>query len=190
MSDQDGGDAEYTATVAIVALPATALAVGAASGTYGGTTALTATLTAASQPLAGQSVAFTLGGTPVGSATSDASGVAALPSVSLAGIAAAPIPAVWRASRARRCLRGRSGSAALTVAQAPLTITADEKSRLVGAANPTFTATYTGFVGNERRRGARPAPPRRPASARSAPTRSPAPATPPPTTPSPTNPAP
>jgi hypothetical protein len=34
----------------------------------------------------------------------------------------------------------------LTVAQAPLTVKADNKSKLVGAPNPPLTATYTGFV--------------------------------------------
>ncbi|MFN8512899.1 MAG: MBG domain-containing protein [Chloroflexia bacterium] len=34
----------------------------------------------------------------------------------------------------------------LTVNQAPLTITAQDKSRAFGAANPSFTASYSGFV--------------------------------------------
>ncbi len=37
----------------------------------------------------------------------------------------------------------------LTVATAPLTVTADNKSRAYGAANPAFTATYSGFVTGE-----------------------------------------
>jgi hypothetical protein len=36
-----------------------------------------------------------------------------------------------------------------TVAKAVVTITADNASRLVGQSNPTFTATYTGFVNGE-----------------------------------------
>jgi len=35
---------------------------------------------------------------------------------------------------------------ALAITLAPLTITADDKSRLSGAPNPPFTATYSGFV--------------------------------------------
>ena len=38
---------------------------------------------------------------------------------------------------------------ALTVAKAPLTITANDATRTVGDANPTFTASYEGFVGDD-----------------------------------------
>jgi gliding motility-associated-like protein len=37
----------------------------------------------------------------------------------------------------------------LTVNPAPLTITADDKTRVVGIANPVLTVTYSGFVNNE-----------------------------------------
>lgn len=37
----------------------------------------------------------------------------------------------------------------VTVAKAPLTVTADNQSRLYGAANPAFTTTITGFVYNQ-----------------------------------------
>jgi len=37
----------------------------------------------------------------------------------------------------------------LTVAQAAITVTAENQSRLYGAANPTFTASYTGFVNGD-----------------------------------------
>jgi uncharacterized repeat protein (TIGR03803 family) len=37
----------------------------------------------------------------------------------------------------------------LTVTQAPLTATADPKSKIYGDANPTFTITYTGFKGTD-----------------------------------------
>ncbi|RYY23142.1 MAG: T9SS type B sorting domain-containing protein, partial [Sphingobacteriaceae bacterium] len=37
----------------------------------------------------------------------------------------------------------------LTIAKAALTVTADDKSRIYGLANPVFTATYSGFVNNE-----------------------------------------
>ena len=36
-----------------------------------------------------------------------------------------------------------------TVAKATLTVTADAKSRVYGAANPTLTATITGYVNSE-----------------------------------------
>jgi len=37
----------------------------------------------------------------------------------------------------------------LTVTKATLTITADNKTKVYGAANPVFTVTYTGFVGSD-----------------------------------------
>src|SRR5205823_3042069 len=40
-------------------------------------------------------------------------------------------------------------STTLTVTPAPLTITANNKSRTYGTANPTFDATYTGFVNGQ-----------------------------------------
>ena len=38
---------------------------------------------------------------------------------------------------------------ALTITKAPLTVTGDAASRAYGAANPTFTATLSGFVNGE-----------------------------------------
>ena len=37
----------------------------------------------------------------------------------------------------------------LHITKAHLTVTADDKSRTYGAANPTFTATFTGFVNGD-----------------------------------------
>jgi hypothetical protein len=42
-----------------------------------------------------------------------------------------------------------SNTGTLTLAKAPLTVTADDKSRAYNFANPTFTATITGFVNGE-----------------------------------------
>ncbi len=39
--------------------------------------------------------------------------------------------------------------ATLTVGPAPLTITADPKSKSYGQPNPTFTVTYDGLVNND-----------------------------------------
>ena len=44
---------------------------------------------------------------------------------------------------------GSSNSAGFTVNKAPLTVTANNTSRAVGAVNPTFTASYSGFVNGE-----------------------------------------
>src|SRR6185437_6820145 len=67
--------------------PATTLSVAAASGTYGGTATLSATLAVSGgSPVTGKSISFTLNGNPVGSATTDATGTAAIAAASLSGI--------------------------------------------------------------------------------------------------------
>ena len=71
----------------------TALTVGSATGTYGGTVNLSATLTDGVSPLAGRTVDFSLNGNGVGSAVTDAAGVASLAGASLAGINAGSYPA-------------------------------------------------------------------------------------------------
>ena len=43
----------------------------------------------------------------------------------------------------------RAANGALTIDKASLTVTADDKSRLYGAANPALTTTVSGFVNNE-----------------------------------------
>ena len=66
---------------------ATSLSV-TASGTYGGTATLRATLTANGAPLSLRTIAFKLNGSPVGSAATGADGVAQASGVSLAGVSA------------------------------------------------------------------------------------------------------
>ena len=66
----------------------TSLNVASASGTYGGTTTLSATLTSGGSGLSGKTVSFTLNGNSAGSATTNGSGVATLLNVSLSGIGA------------------------------------------------------------------------------------------------------
>ncbi|MFN8537282.1 MAG: fibronectin type III domain-containing protein [Thermomicrobiales bacterium] len=143
--DQDGGSTEYTATVEITALPAATIAVAPASGTYGGTTTLSATLTLAGQPLAGKSVAFTLDGTAVGSTTTGQDGVATLANVSLAGITAGGHPAGVAATFAGDgTAAATSNTAALTVAQASQTIAfAALADRQLSASPFTVGATAT-----------------------------------------------
>ncbi|MDX6479553.1 MAG: trimeric autotransporter adhesin [Gaiellaceae bacterium] len=71
---------------------ATTLTPAAVAGVYRGTTTLSATLAFGAHPVAGETVSFTLNGTSVGSATTDANGVATLPNVSLAGIGPGSYP--------------------------------------------------------------------------------------------------
>ncbi|MFZ5882703.1 MAG: beta strand repeat-containing protein, partial [Chloroflexota bacterium] len=68
------------------------LTVASATGTYGDTVNLSATLVSYGTPLSGKTVNFTLNGISVGSAVTNAGGVATLNSVSLAGIHAGTYP--------------------------------------------------------------------------------------------------
>src|SRR5207244_5668446 len=64
----------------------TTLTVAPASGIYGGTVNLSATLTSNGSAVSGKTMNFTLNGNPVGSATTNSSGVATKTGVSLSGI--------------------------------------------------------------------------------------------------------
>jgi phosphodiesterase/alkaline phosphatase D-like protein len=70
-----------------IGLETTGIAAVSAAGAYGGTATLTAILsdTTVGAPLAGKTIVFSLGGHNVGTADTDANGVATLPNVSLAG---------------------------------------------------------------------------------------------------------
>src|SRR4029453_8148810 len=106
--------------------PGTSLAVAAASGTYGGTTSFTATLTSSGSPGSGKTISFTRNGTSVGTATTNASGVATLSGVSLSGVNAGSYPSGVGASFAGDAsFTGSSGSAPLTVNPKTATVTAD-----------------------------------------------------------------
>ena len=127
-------------TASAPAAAETSLNVSAASGTFGGTVDLSATLTLTSDaaPISGQTVSFMLNGAPVcGVApvcpTTDASGVATLTGISLSGFDAGSYPGaigalfagvvdVWTTS---------SGSADLTVNRAPGSITISGPASIV-----------------------------------------------------------
>ena len=70
----------------------TNLAVASATGTYGCTVNLSATLTSGGNPVSGKTVNFTLNGNAVGSGVRDMSGVAALSGASLTGINSGSYP--------------------------------------------------------------------------------------------------
>ena len=74
------------------AAAASNLLVSPASGNYGGTTTLSAALSASGLPIAGRSVTFTLNGVVVDPATTDAAGVASITGVTLAGFLAGSYP--------------------------------------------------------------------------------------------------
>jgi hypothetical protein len=130
---------------------ATSLSVEPASGTYGGTTDLKATLkTSNGSALANKSVDFNLAGSPAGSDTTDASGVAELNDVALGSTNAGTLTDGVTANFAGDTgYKASNNSNDLTVGKAALTVTAQDASRAYGAQDPTFAATYSGFVNDE-----------------------------------------
>jgi hypothetical protein len=94
----------------------TTLTAAPASGTYGGTVNLSATLTSSGSPLGGKTINFTLNGNPVGSAITNGSGVATETNVSLSGINPGFYPSGVGASFAGdSAYSPSSGTASLTV---------------------------------------------------------------------------
>jgi 5'-nucleotidase len=73
---------------------------------------------------------------------------AAAPTVTLTPVAAGPASttATLTTSSSDAQSANNADIEAFTIAKAPLTVTADSKSRLFGASNPPLTATLTGFV--------------------------------------------
>ena len=87
-----------------------------ASGTYGGTVNLSATLTSSGSAVSGKTINFTLNGNPVGSAITTGSGVATKTGVSLSGIYPGIYPSGVGASFAGDSFySATSGTASLTV---------------------------------------------------------------------------
>jgi uncharacterized repeat protein (TIGR01451 family) len=106
------------------ALAATAVTASPATGTYGGTVNLSATLTSGGNPLSGKTIDFTLNGNSVGSGVTNGSGVATLSNASLAGINAGSYPTGVGASFAGSTgYSASSGTASLTVNKATPVIT-------------------------------------------------------------------
>ena len=122
-------------------LPATSLDVTDASGTYGGTTTLTAQLTSDDTDVADEMVDFHIGSTDLGDATTNSSGVAELTNVSLASINVGTFTGDVTASFAGdSSYAATNGSADLTVSPAALTITANDGTKTYGSTK-TFAGT-------------------------------------------------
>jgi Bacterial Ig-like domain (group 3) len=114
-----GGGAGLTVT--FNALSATGLTVSPASGTYGGTVSLTATLTRSSNgaAISAKTITFTLNGINVGSATTTASGIANLSNVSVVGINAGTyLGGVGASFAGDSGFASSNGTAILTIAKA------------------------------------------------------------------------
>ena len=124
---------------------ATSLAAAPATGTFGGTTTLSATLTSGGSGVSGESVAFTLNGSSVGSASTNGSGVATLSGVSLAGINAGSYPTGVGASFAGDAsFDPSSGSSSLTVSKADQAINVTTHAPATAVYNTSFGVAATG----------------------------------------------
>ena len=120
-------------TVTVNPKPATSLAVGSATGTFGGTVSLSATLTSSGSGLNNKTINFTLNGLSVGSAVTNSSGLATLPNATLSGINFGTYPSGVGASFAGDSgFAAASGTGTLTVNKADQTISFD------ALANKTF----------------------------------------------------
>ena len=137
------------------------LTVDAVTGTYGGTVNLTATLTktVGGGAISGQTVTFYINGTSVGTATTNASGLATLSNVNLGTLTAGTYNGVYNTSGIGASYAGTvagalpgysatTGAATLTVNQAVLTITAVDLTKTYDGI--PFAGgngvTYSGFL--------------------------------------------
>ena len=143
-----GNDFAYMATYATV--QTTSLNVASATGTYGGTVNLSATLTVGSSGVGGKTVGFKLNGNSVGSAVTNGSGVASLASASLTGINTSTYAAGVQASFAGdSSFSASNGSNVLTVNQASSTTTVTCPSSVTynGSAQTPCSASVIGAGG-------------------------------------------
>jgi 6-phosphogluconolactonase (cycloisomerase 2 family) len=135
-------------------LAATNFIVANSTGNYFGTTALSTTLkrTLNGAAVAGRSITFSLDGIVVGTAVTNATGVASLPNVSLV-LGGIPITAGSHSIGVNFAgdsqYQGSTGTSTLTVNKAVLSVTAQNASKIYGDANPAFTYVISGFLNNE-----------------------------------------
>ncbi|HWB33953.1 MAG TPA: MBG domain-containing protein, partial [Candidatus Paceibacterota bacterium] len=157
--------------LAIVAAPtsafaaphtSTVLTVQSASGVYGGTVNLSATLVhhstfSGDTPVPNETISFSLDGKTAVTAVTNSSGVATLNNVSLSGISAATYSSTGHPAGIAASFAGDSiytssnGNATLTVSKELITLTADAKTKTAGAADPalTYTITTGALVGSD-----------------------------------------
>ena len=126
------------------------LAMAAAAGTYGGSTTLSATLTSGASAVANKTIAFALNGTGVGSATTNASGVAVLPNVSLTGIGAGFYPnAVSASFVGDSAYLASTAQNSLTIAKAVATINVSGHTGVYDGDPHGATGTASGVNGED-----------------------------------------
>ena len=149
-----GNNSASTSVTVSAPLSATNFIVSNSTGAYTGTTNLTTTLkrTLDGSAVAGRTITFTLNGIAVGTAVTDASGIASLTNVSLflngvpINAGATPIGVSFAGDSQ---FAASSGTSTLTISKATLTVTAQNATKVYGDANPPFTYVITGFLNNE-----------------------------------------
>jgi Bacterial Ig-like domain (group 3)/Kelch motif len=121
-----------------------------ASGPYGGTATLTATLTSGGNAVPNESISFLLNNVSVGMATTNSSGVATLSGVSLAGYDAGTYLGYVSASFAGDSTYAASGpvTGPLTVTQNTTSVTVSNATATFGDTSVTLTATVTDTTDN------------------------------------------
>ena len=146
-----------SSSVTVSAPPsATNFIVANSTGGYFGTTTLTTTLkrTLNGAAIANRTITFSINGIAVGTALTNASGVATLPNVSLVqgGIpisAGTFVGALGVSFAGDDQFAASTGSSTLTVNKATLTVTTQNATKVYGDANPAFTYVISGFLNNE-----------------------------------------
>ncbi|NJW51941.1 MBG domain-containing protein, partial [Salinimicrobium oceani] len=144
-----GGCTSEAGTVSVVVntISPASLSVAPATGTYGGSTNLSATLTSNSTGVSGKTISFSLNGNGVGTAVTDRSGIATVSNVSLSGIDAASYASGISATFSGDATHsGSSGSGDLIINQRPITITANAgQTKVYGEDDPAaFAYTVSG----------------------------------------------
>ncbi|MGC2698019.1 MAG: MBG domain-containing protein [Candidatus Angelobacter sp.] len=145
------GNNSATANVTIGTPTATTLTVPTATGPFGGSATLSATLkTTGGTPIAGKTIGFNFNQTNnVYNAVTDANGLATVVAP-LGFTSVGTHPSAFTATFAGDASFGpSSATGTLIVTKAVLTVTADSLSRLYGDPNPPLTYTITGFVNGD-----------------------------------------
>jgi MBG domain (YGX type)/Bacterial Ig-like domain (group 3)/Domain of unknown function (DUF4214) len=112
---------------------------------YGQSLTFTATVTAADsgRPTLTGTVQFVIDGSNFGPAVTLVNGVATSAAFASPSAGSHMVSAMYSGNSAFTTSTANLGT---NVAKAPLTITADDATKIYGQANPTFTASYDGFV--------------------------------------------
>ncbi|MDB5348932.1 MAG: repeat-associated core domain protein [Planctomycetota bacterium] len=147
---RERADAVVLAETRVVTVTDTTSAVGSSqpSSTYGDALTFTATVSA-SDPAFGiptGTIQFSIDGDPFGPAVVLVNGAATSAAIATLGSGTHLITAAYSGDPSHG---SSAGSAGQDVAKAGLTVRADDAGKLYGAANPAFSATFTGFVPGE-----------------------------------------